>query len=62
MGKIKNRYILKKQQNEYVIIDKFPEWAAGKHEVVIERFSEDEYDIAKEVFDIYIEESKNKSS
>lgn len=54
------RYILKKQNNSYVIIDRFPVWASGKHEVVIEQFSEDEYDIAKETLDIYIDEN-NKS-
>jgi len=62
MAKTKNRYLLKKQQNEYVIIDKFPEWASGKREVVIERFSEDEYEIAKEIYDMYIEDANNKSS
>ena len=57
------RYILKKERNQYVIIDKFPPWASGKKEVVIERFNEDDYDLAKETFDIYIdEERKNKSS
>lgn len=62
MAKAKNRYLLKKQQNEYVIIDKFPEWASGKREVVIERFSEDEYEVAKEIYDMYIEDANNKSS
>lgn len=52
------RYILKKQNDSYVIIDRFPVWASGKHEVVIEQFSDDEYDIAKETLDIYIDENK----
>lgn len=51
------RYILKKQNNTYVIIDRFPPMA-GRRETVIERFSEDEYDIAKETLDIYIDENK----
>lgn len=62
MAKSKNRYLLKKQQNGYVIIDKFPEWTSGKREVVIERFSKDEYEIAKEIYDMYIEDANNKSS
>lgn len=54
-----NRYLLKKEKNEYVIIDKFPPWTSGKKEVVIERFDENDYDLAKETFDIYIDEEKN---
>ena len=56
-----DRYILKKQNNSYVIIDRFPVWSSGKNEVVIETFPEDEYDIAKETLDIYIDENKKFS-
>ena len=49
------RYKLEKQGSQYVIVDKFPV------ETVIEVFDEDEYDIAKETYDIYIDE-ENKSS
>lgn len=52
-----SRYKFRKQGDKYVIIDKFPE------EVVIEEFYDDEFDIALETFNIYIdEEQKNKSS
>ena len=54
----KSRYILKKQGSGYVIIDKFPEWSAGKQEIVIERFAEDEFDLAVETLGIYIDEEK----
>lgn len=49
------RYKLIKQGSKYVIVDKFPV------ETIIEVFDEDEYDIAKETYDIYIDE-ENKSS
>lgn len=52
-----SRYRLEHHKDKYVIIDKYP------YEVIIEDFYEDEYDIAKETFDIYIDEEKrNKSS
>lgn len=52
-----SRYKLEHKNGKYVIIDKYP------YEVIIEEFYEDEYDIAKETFDIYIDEEKrNKSS
>lgn len=47
-----SRYKLEYQNGKYVIIDKYP------YEVIIEEFYEDEYDIAKETFDIYIDEEK----
>ena len=49
------RYKLEKQGFQYVIVDKFPV------ETVIEVFDEDEYDIAKETYDIYIDEEKKSS-
>lgn len=52
-----SRYKFAQIGNQYVIIDKFP------FETVIETFYEDEYDIARETFEIYIDEEKrNKSS
>lgn len=52
-----SRYKLSQIGNQYVIVDKFP------FETVIETFYEDEYEIAKETYQLYIEEEKqNKSS
>ena len=50
-----SRYRLDKQGDKYVIIDKFP------YEKVIETFYDDEYDIAKETYELYKDEEKSSS-